>query len=244
MAENHGWGMKKNWLALIKCFFLLGVAVVQSAAANEPGFYIGGYVSQASKAADQFLYADLAAALQEFSFFTPTDEQVSFDDKDTAYMLYGGYRLNRYLAFEGAYAKFGKVQYQSRATGNWPLEPGSLATTVETETDGFMLSVLGTLPLTRDWELFGRGGALFATNTVRFDLRAQGSQFIPPIGNHLSDSLSDGSTDYFAGIGISRRVLEIYDLRLEYQRVFDAGMERTLGEADLDALVIGLTVTF
>jgi hypothetical protein len=236
--------MKKNKLALIASVVVLSVAGAQSAAANEPGFYIGGYVGQGSKEVDEFFYRDLTVALQEFSFFTPVDEQFSVDDTDTAYMLYGGYRLNRFLAFEAAYANLGKVESRSRATGDWPLEPGSLVTTLESETHGFMVSVLGTLPLTRDWELFGRGGALFATNTLRFDLRAEGSQFIPPIGHQFSDSLSDGSTDYLAGIGISRRVLEIYDLRVEYQRIFDAGLERTGGEGDLDVVIIGMTVTF
>jgi hypothetical protein len=235
--------MKKNKLALIASI-VVGVAGAQSAAASELGFYVGGYVGKGSKEVDRTFYSDLTAAFQEFAFFEPVDDQFSVDDSDTTFSLYGGYRLNRFLAFEAAYANFGSVESKSRATGNWPQEPGSLVTTLETEMHGFMVSVLGTLPLTRDWELFARGGALFATNTLRFDLRAQGSQFVPPIGNQLSDSLSDGSTDYLAGIGISRRVLEIYDLRVEYQRVFDAGLERTGGEGDLDTVLLGMTVTF
>ena len=48
----------------------------------------------------------------------------------------------------------------------------------------------------------------------------------------------------YAGLGISRRILEIYDARLEYQRAFDAGLDETGGTGDLDALFLGLTVTF
>jgi opacity protein-like surface antigen len=235
--------MKENKLALLASV-VIGVAGVQSAAANEPGFYIGGYLGQASKHADKFPFVDLTAALQEVAAFQPVDEQTSFDDKDTTYGLFGGYRLNKYLAFEVAYTKLGKVSYKSRATGNYPLEPGSLVTTVESESSGFNVSVLGTLPLNRDWDLFARGGVLFGSNTIRFDLRAQGSQFIPPTGNHAADSFSDGSTDYLASLGINHRILEIYDLRLEYQRVFDAGVEITGGEADVNAVLLGLSVTF
>ena len=235
--------MKNNSVAL-GALVVLGVASAQSAAANENGFYIGGYVGQATKQPALDAYTGLTAGIQEFDNFQPVEERTSFDDKDTAFALIGGYRLNRYLAFEAGYAKLGKVAYHSRATGNYPLEPGSMATTVETEANGFSLSVLGTLPLTRDWELFARGGALFADNHFRFDVRTQSQVFVPPTGRHASDSLSKGSTDNFAGIGISRRILEIYDLRLEYQRVFDAGTELTGGTADVDAALLGLTVTF
>src|SRR5262245_45448953 len=230
--------MKENKLALVASVVVIGVAGAQSAAANEPGFYIGGYFGQASKDADKFPFVDLTQALQEFAVFQPVDEVTSFDDTDTAYGLFGGYRLNRYLAFEAAYSKLGKVSYKSRATGNFPQEPGSLATTVETETSGFSVAVLGTLPLNRNWDVLAKGGVLFGSNTFRFDLKAQGDVFVPPTGPHISDSLSDGSTDYFASLGISHRILEIYDVRLEYQRVFDAGVETAGSEADVDLVLL------
>jgi hypothetical protein len=235
--------MTKNNFAPI-ALVCVGLAVAPTAVANELGFYIGGYVGQASRDPDHFFYTDLTEALQEFAVFQPTQERTSFDHKDTAYSLYAGYRLNRYLAFEGGYAKLGTISSRSRATGNFPQEPGSLITTLESEMSGFTVSALGWLPLTRDWEVFVRGGALFAQNKLSFNLRAQGNEFIPPTGPDLSASLSDGGTDYFAGVGITRRVLEIYDVRLEYQRVFDAGLERTGGEVDMDLVQLGVTVTF
>ncbi len=45
-------------------------------------------------------------------------------------------------------------------------------------------------------------------------------------------------------MGLSRRFFEIYQLRLEYQRVFDAGDEDSGGKGDLDAALLGLVVTF
>ncbi|HKU13422.1 MAG TPA: outer membrane beta-barrel protein [Steroidobacteraceae bacterium] len=235
--------MKNNNFALV-ALGVLGVAGAPGAAANENGFYIGGYVGQASKRPALTAYQALTAGIQEFDAFQPVEERTSFDDKDTTFALIGGYRFNRYLAVEGSYARFGRVAYHSHATGNFPLEPGSLVTTVESETRGFSLSILGVLPLTRDWELFARGGAVFADNTFSFDVTSQSQVFVPPTGRHAADSLSKGSTETFAGIGISRRILEIYDLRLEYQRVFDAGVEFTGGPADIDAALLGLTVTF
>jgi hypothetical protein len=85
---------------------------------------------------------------------------------------------------------------------------------------------------------------LLATNRLRLSFTAEGEDFIPNIGNRGSDSFSQSTTDTYARIGISRRILEIYELRLEYQRFFDQGEEITGGKGDLDAASLGLTVTF
>ena len=63
------------------------------------------------------------------------------------------------------------------------------------------------------------------------------------IRGELAGEVSESSTDLVAGAGVSMSFLEIYGLRLEYLRVFDAGNE-SVGEADLDMLSLGITVTF
>jgi hypothetical protein len=230
--------MKKTVIAsLVVC-----AAGASTASAAELGFYIGGYFGQVAKETEREPYFQITDAIHEASLFTPTNEQISFDDKDTAFALIAGYRLNRYLAFEGGYTRLGEVAYKSRATGSFPLDNGLLNTTLESETSGFTVSVLGTLPLTRDWELFARGGVLLAQNRLRLEIVARGEEFVPLLNG--ADSFAKSTTDTYAGIGISRRILEIYDVRLEYQRVFDAGLEITGGQGDLDAALLGLTVTF
>lgn len=238
---DHGWGMKKNLARVASA--LIGLVGANIAAATELGFYIGGRVGQSSKDAPRDFYELFNDDIQAFSFFTPTADRTSFDDSDTAFGLVAGYRFTQYLAVEGGYTKFGKVTHTSRATGNFPMDPGSLNTKIESETSGFSFAAMGTLPLTRDWEVFARGGVLFATNKLRIVIDATGTQFVPPLGD-FSGSFSDDTTETFAAVGISRRVFEIYDLRLEYQRVFDIGTEDTGGVGDLDAALIGLNVTF
>jgi hypothetical protein len=169
---------------------------------------------------------------------------MSFDDTDTAFGISMGYRLNRFLALEAGYTRLGTVAYKSRATGDFPFDSGFLNTNVESQTSGFTATVLGVWPLTRDWELFARAGMLFATNRLRLSFVAEGEDFIPAIGNRAADSFSKSTTDTYAGVGIGRRILEIYELRLEYHRVFDGGEEVTGGKGDLDAALLGLTVTF
>jgi OOP family OmpA-OmpF porin len=232
--------MKKKSTRIASVLFaLLGA---QSATAAERGFYLGGQVGQATKEVSREFFEVFTDILQEVSNFVPIEEHPSLDDTDIAFAIVGGYRLNSYLAFEGSYTKYGTVTYRSRATGNFPLEGGTLNTTIESEVSGFGLAVVGVLPLTHDWELFARGGMLFADNKIRLVVDATGQQFLPAPGD-FDLSGNDSTQETFAALGISRQFFEIYALRLEYQRVFNAGGEATAA-GDLDAVLLGLNVTF
>jgi hypothetical protein len=233
--------MKKNSARVASALFCLAAA--HTAAATELGFYVGGQVGQSFKDAPREFYELFNDDIQAFESFTPVEERTSFEDTDIAFAISAGYRLTAYLAFEGGYTNYGQVTYKSRAAGNYPLEGGTLNTNIESETRGFNVAAIGTLPLTRDWELFARGGVLFATNKIRLVVKATGQRFIPAPGS-FDVSGNENTTETFAAIGISRRVFENYDLRLEYQRVFDAGTETAGGQGDLDAALLGLNVTF
>ncbi|WP_371228322.1 outer membrane beta-barrel protein [Pseudomonas sp. QE6] len=68
---------------VISTLFLLSAPVL--AFADDRGLYVGGGVTQGE-----------------------IDES-RFDDKDNSYKFYAGYRLNNYLAFEGAVVDFGEM---------------------------------------------------------------------------------------------------------------------------------------
>jgi hypothetical protein len=240
LSNSVQWGMKKKTVRIASVVFCLVGA--QAATAAERGFYMGGQVGQAAKQVSREFFELFNDDIQAFSSFTPLEDHTSLDDTDIAFAVVGGYRFNSYLAFEGGFAKYGTVTYKSRATGNFPLEGGTLNTNIETEVSGFSLAAVGVLPLTRDWELFARGGVLFADNKIRLVVDATGQQFIPVPGD-FDVSGTESTTETFAAVGISRRFFEIYELRLEYQRVFDAGSEATAA-GDLDAALLGLNVTF
>lgn len=241
LANDHGWGMTKKSARFVSVLFCLAGA--HTATAAELGFYVGGYFGKSSKQVPRGFYELFNDGIQIFSQFTPIEEHSSLDGTDTAFAILAGYRLTSYLAFEGGFAKYGQVTFKSRASGDFPLEGGTLNTTFESETSGFSIAAVGALPLTRDWELFARGGVVFATTKLRIVNDATGQQFIPAPGD-FDVSGSDDTTETFAGIGISRRIFEIYDLRLEYQRVFAAGSNDFAGAGDLDTALLGLSVTF
>src|SRR5918995_254723 len=198
------------------------VAVAQDVGAAERGFYVGGYGGQSPKEADRDFYELFNDDIQFFTFFAPTQETTSFDDSDTAFGLVIGYRLTPHFAIEGGYAKLGQVTYKSRSSGNFPQEAGREDIGIDTEITGYTFAALGVLPLSRNWELFARAGVLFADNKITIRVDAEGQRFLPPFGS-FSVADSHGSTNWHAGFGISRRLLDVYDLRLEYQRTFDVG---------------------
>jgi hypothetical protein len=236
--------MKKKNARFATVAFCLGLAAGHSATAAERGFYVGGHFGQSSKDAPRSFYELFNDDIQRFVFFTPTQETTSFDDTDTAYGLVIGYRLTAHFAVEGGYSNFGSVTYESRSTGTYPQDSGTTNVNIESETTGFTITALGVFPLSRDWELFARGGVLFADNKLSIEVNSTGQRFIPPLGNHISAADSGGTTNVIAGVGLTRRFFDIYDLRLEYERAFDVGDEDLGGKGDLDSVLLGLTVTF
>src|SRR4029078_1086634 len=65
----------------------------------------------------------------------------NWDEDDTAYKVFAGYRLNRFLAFEADYINLGKP--------SGAVVPGF---NVASSVDGFAPYVVGTLPLGRYFE--------------------------------------------------------------------------------------------
>lgn len=219
-------------LAMLALFLFCGT----QAFAAELGFYIGGQFGQGQKQSsianwDAYaarIYANNSAAIQGASTST-------IDDSDTAYAMLAGYRFNRFLALEAGYANLGALTYRNRSEGLVDDTPVPLVFNADSDSGGVMVSALGVLPMSYRWELYARVGAVFSSNTVTMfladDLGARRSRF------------SDSSIDPLAGVGVSLRFLEIYDARLEFQRVFDAGAEST-GEGNLDLVNFGIVVAF
>lgn len=207
-----------------------------AASAAEQGFYVGASYGQVKNDADRASYDALAAGEYRSFGFTQAQSSVTFDTEDSGYGFLGGYRLFANLAFEGGYLDLGTVSYRDESVGTSVVSgPGTWNQNLETGTSGIVISALGLLPLSYRSELYARGGVMFATNEVSgFITNGIGSQ---------QGSLSESSTNLLVGIGGGFAFAEIYTARLEYQRVFDAGIDLT-GKADIDVISLGITVTF
>ena len=86
------------------------------------------------------------------------------------------------------------------------------------------------------WEMFARGGVLISNS--------EESVFITDGNQSQKLRANQSGFDLFAGAGVAFSLAEIYNVRLEYGRVFDAGDSDLVDEADVDMLTLNVTVSF
>jgi hypothetical protein len=225
----------KNGTAVLVAILTLGA--LPTARAGQVGFYVGGSYGQADKDGNKQDFDAFALGIQNSFSFIPTTSSATLDESGPAYGFSAGYRFTPHIAVEGGFMNVGILKYRSRASGLYPgNNVGDLNQNFDSETSGIAVSGLGILPISYRWEVYARLGAMFATNDFRIFL-------YDDLGNTAQDSFSESSIDMLAGIGTSFTFLEIYDARLEYTRVFDAGDEST-GEGDVGMISLGITVGF
>jgi opacity protein-like surface antigen len=223
----------------------LGAAIIALAAASgamqraqaaELGFYVAGFYGEAKfDGVEKAQFDDYATLVYSVYGFTP-EQTVSTlgDDTDASFGMAAGYRLFPNLALEGGYVDLGELSYRNDSFGTHIDHQEPWFQKLSASTSGIALSALGVLPLSYRWELYARGGVLFATNEVDI--------YITDFFGEDALTVSESSTELLAGVGASISFAEVYSARFEYQRVFDAGDGPF--ESDLDIMSIGFTVSF
>ena len=231
--------------AIIAFIVLAGSAAAGAAQAAELGVYAGVTYAMSKKDSTRSVFEQEALDIAALASYEPLTRTATLDSEDQAYGFVVGWRMSEHIAFEGGYMDLGDVAYREHSTGLFfnpsdpdvPPEAGTLQQNIDSSTSGIQVSVLGILPLSYRWELYARGGVLIANNTE--------SVFVADdLGNTGNLRGTKSGFDMLAGAGISFSVAEIYNLRLEYQRVFDAGEDATLDEADVDLAMLNVTVSF
>lgn len=212
------------------------------ASAAELGLYVGFLYGDSSKDFDTGVFSSLASIVYQDLAFTPDLRSFTTSADGKSYGFLAGYRLTQHFAIEGAYMQFGKQGYRESASGFlFPDEgdpmPEDWTLSLTSRTKGFMLSALGVLSISYSWEVYARAGALIATNELSLYANS------PVLSGAIADRFQESSTDWLAGIGISMSLAEVYALRAEYTRIFDAG-DPLFGEGDTDMVSIGITVSF
>jgi OOP family OmpA-OmpF porin len=197
---------KRAAAAALTIFSLVSASSVM---ASDRGFYLGASGGQSSADFDvdfDFILADTIFPVR----------QSNLDSEDTGFAIFGGYRFFRYLAVEAGYLDLGKLSYT--AVGSTPgLGLLPVAVGIDVETKGATGSVLGSLPLSDRFELFGRAGFLFADTEISATFS----------GGGFSDTASDSDNINYAelGIGAALDVQERLTFRLEYRYFEDLDNE-------------------
>jgi hypothetical protein len=208
--------------------------------AVERGFYVGGYYGQTDTDLSKAPFDALAQIVYNGSPFDPIESTSSLDSKDTSYGFYGGYRWFANFAIEGGYMDLGKYVYRIDSAGidNRPVNGSpNWGQKLSADVAGISVSALGILPLSYRTEVFARGGIIFTSSEIT-------GSITDGVDSAVSGNASKSDTDFLLGVGFGFSMLEIYQLRLEYQRVLAIGDEDLWGEGDLDVISLGVTVTF
>jgi opacity protein-like surface antigen len=159
-----------------------GAAPAAFAQDAEPGFYLGGGVGQFN------------AQIDDVDDVDPTID--GWDEDDTAYKLFAGYRLNNFLAFELDYINLGEP--------SGAVIPGF---NVDASVDGFAPYVVGTIPLGSWFEVYGRLGYFFYDATVGVE---------DGLGGRAE--FDEESEELVYGAGIGANIGERLNVRFEYER--------------------------
>jgi len=173
------------------------------------GLLPGAYAQQQEEVSGFYAGAGLGQFNAGIDDVDQLDNTVdSWDEDDTAYKIFAGYRLNRFLGFELDYVNLGEP------SGN--VVPGF---NVDSSVDGFAPYVVGTLPLGPYFEAYGRLGYYFYdANVGREDA----------LGNRVE--FDEESQDLVWGAGLGANIGEKVNVRLEYERFDLQGLD------DSDAL--------
>lgn len=201
---------------------LLG-AVSSSAvfAQDTPGFYIGGNIGTTQS---DFNNDSISSTLARRGFRV---NSMTEDDSSSGYKLFGGYQLNRNFAVEGGYFDLGRFNYAFNTT---PL--GTFAS--DTRVRGLNLDLVGLLPLTEQFAVFGRVGAAYAQSRANFTRTGA----LPLSGA----STRRNDTNLKVGLGLQYAITEALAVRAELERYRINDPVRNRGYIDMAS--VGLVYRF
>lgn len=176
---------------------LAGGALPAVAQQDESYFYGGVSLGQSrAKIDEERITAGLLGA-------GLTTTSMARDEHDTAYKLFGGYQLNRYVGFEAGYFNLGKFGFSSTT-----VPTGTLNGQIKLQ--GLNLDVVGTLPLTERLSAIGRVGAQYASARDRFS----GTGAV----NVLDPNPSKRAFNYKLGAGLQYEISRSLLVRTEVER--------------------------
>ena len=129
----------------------------------------------------------------------------AIDDRETAYKVFGGYQLNRWVGFEFGYFSLGK--FTTHAVTDTGGTPGTLDGKLNFK--GLNLDVVGTAPIADKFSLIGRLGTQIARNRSSYTA----------VGFSPNDaSPNNRNTNYKVGVGLQYEIDPAVLLRTEIER--------------------------
>ncbi len=191
------------------------------ALADDTGWYLGGNVGQSRAKIDD---AKINSSLLAGGFASTS---IADSDQPTGYKIFGGYQFNRNFALEGGYFDLGKFGFAASTIPTGTLNG-------EMKLKGMNLDLVGILPITRKFSVFGRVGMNHADATDTFS--GTGRVRV------LNPNPSKRDTNYKAGVGLQFAFTPSLALRAEVERY---RIDDAVGnKGDIDLVSVGLVYRF
>ncbi|WP_448550450.1 porin family protein [Thalassotalea fusca] len=212
--------MKRSIVALL----LASTATVAQANElnNTQEWYLGGFVGQSKFDVSK---TDLGLPAS-----------VDLDDSGTAFKVIAGYQISEHFAIEGGYADLGELSFgmnEQYAEPNWSYD---VDVKVTGELNGFLVNLVGKLPLNDATHLYAKIGAFSWDGKVTTTYSGVETHNDQSFTISQSGSESDDGTDVFYGVGIGYKI-DNFMLRAEFEKMDSDG-------EDTDVISIGATYHF
>jgi opacity protein-like surface antigen len=200
--------------------------------AAEPGFYFSasvGHAEEDPKSIGANFGIGIGLPPTNIQHIDPSS--VDVDDSDVAWGLAVGYRINPHVAAEVEYMDFGTSHITEQYKIPLPgvvLSPATLTRTYSSHVKGPALTMLGSMPLGKSWDVFVRAGVLFADREIDIG---------PVIGLGKN---TFGSTVFLGGAGADWSFSSGWALRAEYQRTGKLDSSFSAGGTELERVSLSV----
>jgi len=215
-------------------FFLtmISAAYAGVASAQDQGFYAGLGIGRSSADVTEISRQDILNS----GFNSLTAFQNGSSKSDTAWKLYGGFRLNPNIAAEFFYANLGKFSRNADGSGtNTSSATVNFSLGSELKITGFGVAALLGAPLSDQWNVFAKPGLLY-WDAKRTSTTTAG-------GGTQSGSISKNGTSPSVGVGTSYAFTDKLSARLEWERYFDVGDKNTTDKSNVDLFALSVQFT-
>ncbi len=175
----------------------LGALLAAPALAQDSYNYFGLSVGKSRARLDNQGIANSVIGAGQTATITGTNP------KDTGYKVFGGYQVNRYLAFELGFFKLGEFEFAANTTPNGTLKG-------QVRPQGANFDIVGLLPVTENLSVLGRVGVQYAR--VRDNFSGTGTTVV------ANPTPSNRNANYKVGVGAQYAFSPSVQMRLEAER--------------------------
>lgn len=206
--------------------FVLGAALLlpRLAPAQDGPWYLAVSFGAATTSLDESVVAVSGA----------TASSVWRDERDPGVKVLLGYAFSPHLAVEGGYAQLGDYSIASDVTA-----PAAGAATASIAVKGWVIDLVGRVPLVRRISATGRAGVLLSE--VRTFRTVSGAVTLAPA---LSTSAIVDEANPRFGAGLEYPLRPTATLRVEWERSYGVGDPARTGEMDVTVVSAGLLLRF